>query len=271
MPARSTQQFEKRVRNKPDGTFSGCNGLIEDSATASRWLEHEHDVWEIILILHGNGTLWAEKQQLPSAPGTIFCVPPHVKHYNQADLGYCDLCIGMPEHLIQGEQVSVFHDDTRGSFRGLMELYDHIYQTEPLNFGQILGHIKRVMQSLLISWQARRPSEEIVWLSDQMLANIRNADFRVAQAIAKIPLDANYVRKQFREAYGMSPVAYMNRLRMGEAKAMLLTSQLPVSDVALRCGFEDAKYFTRLFRSTTGFTPLKYRKFYEQMQKQAEK
>ena len=269
--AETSPRLERKVHKKPDGTFSGCNGLIDDAALAGHWREHSHDVWEIILILHGNGILWTPERRYPFTPGTIFCIPLGMKHYNQADHGYADFCIGMPEYLVQGERVSVFHDDERGSFRGLMELYDHIYQTEPLNHVQILGHIKRVMQALLISWQSRQPSAEIIWLTDQMLANVSNARFRVAQAIAQIPLDANYVRKQFREAYGMPPVAYMNRLRMAEAKALLLTTQLPVGEVAARCGFDDVKYFTRLFSSLTNYTPLKYRKFYNHLQHEAEK
>ena len=147
-----------------------------------------------------------------------------------------------------------------------MQLYDRVYSGHPMNFGNILRGIEHTMQHLLISWLSRKPSAELLHLADTMRENISNVSFKVSDAIAEIPLNANYVRKQFRQVYGLSPVAFMNQLRLNEAKKYLLADDLPISELALRCGFSDAKYFTRLFHNATHFSPLEYRKFYQKMQ-----
>jgi AraC-like DNA-binding protein len=74
------------------------------------------------------------------------------------------------------------------------------------------------------------------------------------------------VRKQFRETYHMTPVSYMNQLRINQAKSILLTTIDPISEIAYHCGFTDSKYFTRLFHTSTGFAPLEYRKLYQSLQ-----
>ena len=257
-----------RFRIHTDGTFSGNHGRlsIEESM---HWESHSHSVWEIILILEGYGFMKVEEKQYAFSPGTIFCIPPNIKHHNQAQPFYNDFCIGLVENLTAGNQICVFKDDENNSFLHLMQVYDYIYHAQPLNFGQILGHLRRAMQALIISWHERQPTQALIFLTDTMNANLSNVDFKVSDAIAKIPLNANYVRKQFRETYGMTPVSYMNLLRITEAKALLLTTRLSISEIALKCGFTDVKYFTRLFHSTTQFAPLEYRKFYEKLQEDA--
>lgn len=253
-----------------DGTFSGHLGPMT-SQDNTRYLNHHHSVWEMILILDGTGFMKVENQEYAFSPGTIFFIPPNMKHHNQADLSYYDFCIGLRENLTAQNKFSVFQDDENQSFLHLMMVYDHVYRTRQNNCGQILGHIRRSMQALLIGWSERQPSADLIQLTDEMSSNISNVDFKVSDAIAKIPLNANYVRKQFRETFGMTPVSYMNLLRVTEAKALLLATQNSVSEIALQCGFSDAKYFTRLFHSTTKYAPLEYRKTYERFRNEKNK
>lgn len=263
----STDPANKRFV-KPDATFSGNHGRI-DADQAANWKTQVHKVWEITLILEGSGFFLMGDDRIPFSPGTIFCIPPNVKHVNLPDQFFNDRCIGMHEYLVPGESVSVFHDDEHRTFRTLMEIYDHIFHEEPLNYGQILSHLRRTMQALLISWQERKPSKELLALANDMNENVANPDYRVSDAIARIPLNANYVRKLFRETYQMTPVSYMNNLRVTQAKSLLLTTDLPVSELAYQCGFIDPKYFTRMFHAGTGYTPLNYRKTFQKMKKEA--
>lgn len=77
--------------------------------------------------------------------------------------------------------------------------------------------------------------------------------------LARAGQSHDHVSRRFRAAYGMTPLAYLNRLRMERAKDLLSTTELRVSEVAHRLGFEDFRYFTRLFRKVTGSTPREHR------------
>lgn len=65
--------------------------------------------------------------------------------------------------------------------------------------------------------------------------------------------------KQFHLKMGMSPIAYLNKLRMEEAVSLLSTTSLPVADIARMTGFETPGYFAKVFKRLVGGTPTEYR------------
>ena len=59
---------------------------------------------------------------------------------------------------------------------------------------------------------------------------------------------------------GVSPLEYVHRLRLEEAYRLLSDSSRNVSEVAMEVGFDDANYFSRLFRKKMGMSPSLVRK-----------
>jgi transcriptional regulator GlxA family with amidase domain len=66
--------------------------------------------------------------------------------------------------------------------------------------------------------------------------------------------------RRFRVATGYSPLAYVQALRIEEAKQMLETGSAPVDAVGREVGYEDAASFRRLFRRLSGISPGDYRR-----------
>jgi AraC family 4-hydroxyphenylacetate 3-monooxygenase operon regulatory protein len=58
----------------------------------------------------------------------------------------------------------------------------------------------------------------------------------------------------------MSPIQYLNYLRIKQAKGLLDNQALSVTDIAFECGFSSSQYFNRMFKQTTERTPLEYRR-----------
>ncbi len=69
-----------------------------------------------------------------------------------------------------------------------------------------------------------------------------------------------YMSTQFNEHTGMSIREYINKLRAEDAKVLLKNSNLTVTEIALSIGYKDSNYFSNVFKSITGMSPLKYRK-----------
>ncbi|NQU43735.1 helix-turn-helix transcriptional regulator [bacterium] len=63
----------------------------------------------------------------------------------------------------------------------------------------------------------------------------------------------------FRETYGISPVEYMNAIRIERARLFLRDTDLSISEAAYRVGFSSAAYFSRLFKRLTGLSPREFR------------
>ncbi|PTM52772.1 helix-turn-helix transcriptional regulator [Phreatobacter oligotrophus] len=61
--------------------------------------------------------------------------------------------------------------------------------------------------------------------------------------------------RSFRDAFGVTPYQYLLRLRMTEARRLLLSTNLPVAQIATRVGFSSSTQFVKMFRSMEGVTP----------------
>jgi transcriptional regulator GlxA family with amidase domain len=72
-------------------------------------------------------------------------------------------------------------------------------------------------------------------------------------------------KRRFQQATGMSPLEYVHNLRLEEAKQMLETTNDPVEAVANEVGYEDAGFFSRLFRRRVNLTPAQYRRRFSGM------
>lgn len=64
----------------------------------------------------------------------------------------------------------------------------------------------------------------------------------------------------FKEEIGMSPIQYLIKCRIDEAKRLLLNTEAPVREIALKVGYPNANYFNLLFSKMTGKSPGKFRK-----------
>lgn len=82
----------------------------------------------------------------------------------------------------------------------------------------------------------------------------------VAEAARRSGLPKRTFDRRFRKATGYSPLAYVQALRIGEAKQILETESIPVDSVGREVGYEDAASFRRLFRRLTGIPPSDYRR-----------
>ena len=75
-------------------------------------------------------------------------------------------------------------------------------------------------------------------------------------------MNEQYFCRFFKKALGKSPVSYINEYRIKQAIILLQTTDLPVMDICLDCGFHNLGNFLREFKKDTNFTPLQYRKHF---------
>lgn len=74
-----------------------------------------------------------------------------------------------------------------------------------------------------------------------------------------VSLSKNYFCNIFKKETGMTIWDYLIRIRMEEAKKMLLETEQKTYEISERVGYDDPSYFGRLFKKYTGFTPIEFR------------
>jgi signal transduction histidine kinase/DNA-binding response OmpR family regulator len=81
------------------------------------------------------------------------------------------------------------------------------------------------------------------------------------QGLARhVGMSDDYLTYCFRQELGMTPIAYLNRYRVTQAKDLLKETDRTITQIALDVGFSDSGYFSRVFRRETGVSPDAYRR-----------
>ena len=73
-------------------------------------------------------------------------------------------------------------------------------------------------------------------------------------------VNKNYLSTRFHKEVGMTVTDYINLTRVRRSLKLLSGTALSMPEIAERCGFSDANYYTRTFRKIHGTTPTEYRK-----------
>ena len=76
---------------------------------------------------------------------------------------------------------------------------------------------------------------------------------------AEAGLSPSHFSRLFKQTIGRSPMQFVMAYRVDQAKRRLAAPDVPLIDIALRCGFADQAHFTRVFKQATGTTPRAYR------------
>jgi transcriptional regulator GlxA family with amidase domain len=70
----------------------------------------------------------------------------------------------------------------------------------------------------------------------------------------------NYLTNCFQQEIGISPITYLKRYRIKQARVLLEAGNRSVLDVAMAVGFSDGAYFSRVFKQEVGLSPNAYRR-----------
>lgn len=253
---------------------------------------HRHDFSELVVICGGVGTHLAYGEQLQLRPGDVFLIgAPGPRH------GFCDtdelsLCNILFDRKRLGEALP---PQAYPVFAGLGQLELTPSGGIPLHLDK--EELERVTDLLrdLEYEQARARDYSAVALVSRFILLIvelaRALDRRACTALPDprrggeklsgvlmqlaehperdCPLHAlaralcvseSTLLRLFRRRTGMSPHEYLMQLRLKKAAALLLGSELAVSEVASECGFSDSNYFCRRFRRYAGMPPSEFRR-----------
>ena len=104
----------------------------------------------------------------------------------------------------------------------------------------------------LAPWQVLRVKTHVEAHLDR---TVRAADLA---AIAR--LSPGHFSRAFKGSLGVAPTAYIAGRRVAQAQTLMLTTNEPLCQIALACGFYDQSHLTRVFRRCAGTSPRDWRR-----------
>ena len=248
---------------------------------------HWHDEFEIIYIKQGNLSIFIEDHEYSGKAGSVFIVNPRELHF----MGSSDLTVAYYTLLFPLEFISFQSDDElektllqplrNGQLLMVNQLTDKVllqksgdlfdeliamneqqaprYQLKThimlLTFLNSIMEYDLLMQPRSRGSQIGRQKELLLYMREHYTEQI------TLQTLAgQFHLSEKYISRYFKEHFYLTFSDYLNHLRLSCAKRLLETTELSVTETALRSGFMNVSYFIRTFKTAYGTSPLKYRK-----------
>lgn len=220
---------------------------------------HSHQAWEIILHLTGENRSQIGRETFLISPGDVMVVPPGVPHSGVSDLPYTDMYIQAKN--LDFSDIFVIHDYS-GNILLLMNMLHRVFVEKENNYVSIADSLLDAICQYIKKYAQKQYRHQFIYaLKNIIYENIENPDFQIADAARQIGYNADYVRRCFFAELGETPNGYLSSLRLAKAKKLLLQETFTsISDVAVKCGFNDSFYFSKIFKRHCGCSPREYRK-----------
>jgi AraC family L-rhamnose operon transcriptional activator RhaR len=259
---------------------------------------HDHDFAEIALITGGRGKHLSIYGETPLARGDCvilmpgawhsYCVPEHLEVANccfrpallRNELAAVEgdaAVTGLLDQATWGTLKNANNNPAQLKLREpffsraveyIQQLHQRQDADEPASFLErrgylllLLGAISRALSSQeRKTWEcaARWPQSirQCVGLIEKNPAR----PWTLSQLATAVHLDPSYLGRLFRQHLGESPFEYIARRRMERAAALLLSSNLSVTQIADQIGVESPSYFARCFRQHFGCSAREFRR-----------
>jgi len=225
---------------------------------------HSHPYFELILFIEGKANIDAGAEIVNVLGFDLVIYPPGLLHAEHLELGRRQeiICFWVDTGPTPVFDHAIKLMDERGTLR---ELFEMVYAEFTTNRPYAADLISSYLQAVFL--QARQhftePSREASWLVERCLGYIHEnyaRDFDIEALAATVSVSPSYLFRLFKKKMRLTPMHYRNVVRIDKAKLLLADRSLTVDAVAERVGFDDPKYFARVFKDLAGSSPSAYRR-----------
>lgn len=117
-------------------------------------------------------------------------------------------------------------------------------------------------QELPTAWNQGLPPDDDPFMHrvlEFVEQNLSNGEADIGQMADACAVSRSVLQRRMKQMMGVTPIDFLREARLKHACKLLRTTDMAVSDVAYKCGFNDPKYFSRCFRQSIGMSPSEYK------------
>ena len=225
---------------------------------------HTHKYYELILNLEGNGIMTIGSEEYNFFPGSVHIVPKNTPHIKYTEDKFRDIYLltdTLPYSIQSDNPPVAFLDDANKTLETLMYMMLYRYLAGNKN-DIVLESMYELAMSIVAEAASRSHRDPLVeQLLHRLTHSFNDPELSVSSVLDSMGYSKDHLRRIFISNVGVSPSEYLTSVRINHAKKLLINQKethLPVSEISALCGYYDSRYFSRIFKKTTGLTPLEY-------------
>ena len=272
--------YENRMKDGQHFPFSCAQ--MEGNLT---FMNHCHKEMEIIYMRRGQLCVSYEGEECLLKEGDVWIAPPFGSHsIDGGDEKSVRLAILLDLDIMGWMR----REDEQPEMAGLLEqtdLYSGHWE-QP-----VTQHVRELVESMEAEFRGRGPGWQLAIktaLNELMLTILRRlprcerrlpsrqvdkvrtileytalnycGELSLEACAARAGFNPTYLSRYFHQHMGMTFQEYVKQLRIDRARWLLKSADLPITEVANACGFNNIKTFNKLFKKECGVSPSQFRK-----------
>ena len=151
-------------------------------------------------------------------------------------------------------------DDLGINYDELIKLYNELDTYNEEKITSAANILKMSARYLWLSEYIEIKNDPSASLISDFVHNNLKEDLSILEICARTGISKNRLYRISHESFGMSIGEYISSVRVKEAKRLLTSTDLSISDICNRVGIQDYNYFSKFFKHHTGVSPSRYRK-----------
>lgn len=239
----------------------GQMSLYKHEGKGSMFNCHWHDEYELIYFYKNSAVLRIENQSFEMAKGTTAIINPGELHsassYKNQECGLYAIVFKLSDILQNYNNILINNALTINIFNTILkennshleiksQIYNLLYNLE-INNG-----IKTSINPQGLNVNIKNV---ISYIEDNFAQKITLDDLSKQARLSKY----HFIRI-FKVYTDVTPIRYINQIRISKAKELLKAGNTDITNTALQVGFDNISYFIKVFKEICGVTPLKYLK-----------
>lgn len=226
---------------------------------------HSHELWELVYCTGGEGEFrFEDGTALPYGLGDAVAIPPGVRHANYSSAGFTNIHLTMDSPSFPQRSAFRVSDDSEQHLKNAFREAKFYYISDIRRREILLAALGDLISGYMMVYHSNSGfSAPVEQLRSLIINRYAQPEFSLEEAIQSQPFHYDYLRKLFKKEMGVTPLEYLTGLRMKKAEIMLTsqwTRDYAVGEIAELCGYENALYFSRVFRKHFGCSPSQYGK-----------
>ncbi len=258
-----------------------------------RFDQHIHlDFDELVIVLRGHANHVVSSETYPISKGDVFVISSNTAHgYEHCqDFKICNI-------MFRRNHIFDAMDDicNMGGFHALFVIEPSLSRTHSFTNrlslqAQSFHTVNQILTEMITEYNQKKPGyktflkssflslalifarvyqENSITETDQLpplitpvayLETHYQETITMEQLAERSGLSVRHFNRLFQETYHTSPGRYLLQYRIQKSESLLHYTNIPISDIAFQCGFNDSNYFSRQFHKIHGISPSQFRK-----------
>lgn len=265
------------LRSNPDTFLPGAVHVLRETI----------DFFDILFVFEGTLHLWEDGDTFDIGPGEFLILEPNKKHYGYRSstekthyywlhfqtTGYYFTSKTEPLHLAIDQKHHLLSFPKFGTLNNVHLVYEQLKEMSKLHTysNSLQKHqqqmiFQQMIPQLLLNRTHQKESHQVIQVAESCVRfleqNFMNEiDYRTISE--QLNFTSTYVTRCLKKVYGITPLDYLKKIRIEEAKFDLLHTDLSIETIAFRVGYSSISYFSRIFSKEVGLSPIQYRKLYQ--------